>query len=116
MLVVPLLAIPLLVAATGQERIDSSNGPKADDIRRDDVKKPLKDGLPDKKGRSRSAPAAAPPFTPESEAAALKFVGENHRELGALLKQLKASSPEEYKRAIRDLFRTTEKLAQTKSI
>jgi hypothetical protein len=128
--VVPLLFVAL---AMGQERIESSpvqgddprdvsrddlnrDDTKRDGTKGDDVKKPLnKDGLVDKKGRPRNPPGALPVFTPEGEAAALKFVGENHRELAALLKQLKANSPEEYKRAIRELFRTTEKLAQTKS-
>ncbi len=128
--VVPLLFVAL---AMGQERIESSpvqgddprdvsrddlnrDDTKRDGTKGDDVKKPLnKDGLVDKKGRPRNPPGALPVFTPEGEAAALKFVGENHRELAALLKQLKMNSPEEYKRAIRELFRTTEKLAQTKS-
>jgi hypothetical protein len=79
------------------------------------AKKPGKEGQPDKKaGRPRSLPSALPPFTPESEAAALRFVGDNHPELSALLLHLKSSSPKEYQHAIRELSRTTEKLAQTK--
>jgi hypothetical protein len=126
-LIVPALLVPALAAALalGQERADSQRadsqnvGVSRDDTGRENARKPLKEGakdsLLDKKLRPRGTPGPLPVFTAEGEAAALKFVGENHRELAALLKQLKANSPEEYKRAIRELFRTTEKLAQTKA-
>ncbi|HND56609.1 MAG TPA: hypothetical protein PLV92_29525 [Pirellulaceae bacterium] len=41
-----------------------------------------------------------------------KFVERHHPELAALLASLKSSHPEEYSRAIHDLFRTSERLAQ----
>ena len=50
-------------------------------------------------------------YTPEREAAALAFVGQQHPELTPLLSQLKANKPKEYEAAIRDLFRTSERLA-----
>jgi hypothetical protein len=50
-------------------------------------------------------------ITPEREAAALAFVQRNHAELADLLSALKTSQPEEYERAIRDIFRVTERLA-----
>jgi hypothetical protein len=81
-----------------------------------DKKIPDDKKIADKKARARNAPIALPAFTEENEAAALRFVSENHRELSGLLERLKTSSPEEYKRAVRELFRTTEKLAQTKSL
>ncbi|MGE0757789.1 MAG: hypothetical protein AB7F89_17585 [Pirellulaceae bacterium] len=51
-------------------------------------------------------------ITPEREAAALTFVRQHHAELAELLISLKESSPREYERAIRDLFRSSERLAQ----
>jgi hypothetical protein len=53
----------------------------------------------------------APRITPEREAAAISFVQRNHPELAELLSYLKTSQPEEYERAIRDIFRATERLA-----
>jgi alanyl-tRNA synthetase len=50
--------------------------------------------------------------TPEREAAVLTFVQRNHAELAELLAALKTNEPEQYERAIRDIFRTTERLAQ----
>src|SRR5689334_3765831 len=49
--------------------------------------------------------------TPEREAAVMTFVQRNHVELADLLGYLKTSQPEEYERAIKDIFRTTERLA-----
>jgi hypothetical protein len=53
----------------------------------------------------------APRLTPEREAAAISFVQRNHPELAELLSYLKSSQPDEYERAIRDIFRATERLA-----
>ena len=50
-------------------------------------------------------------FTAEREAAALTFVRQYHPELARLLRVLKTKEKEEYHRAIRDLFRTSERLA-----
>jgi hypothetical protein len=52
-----------------------------------------------------------PLFTPEREAAAMTFVRQNHPELGKLLGQLKSSNADAYERAVRELFRTSEQLA-----
>jgi hypothetical protein len=51
-------------------------------------------------------------FTEEREAAAMTFVRMNHPELAALLDQLKLNDVSEYQRAIRELFHSSEKLAQ----
>jgi hypothetical protein len=67
----------------------------------------------------RSQPPLAKPgmaartliITPEREAAAITFVRHHHPELVELLTHLKESSPREYERAIRELFRTSERLA-----
>ncbi|QDU27818.1 hypothetical protein ETAA8_29090 [Anatilimnocola aggregata] len=50
-------------------------------------------------------------ITPEREATVTDFVTRNHPELAQLLSHLKANQPKEYERALRDLFRVTEKLA-----
>ena len=50
-------------------------------------------------------------FTPEREAAALTFVHQYHPELARLLPILKKKDEGEYCQAIRDLFRTSERLA-----
>ena len=50
-------------------------------------------------------------MTPEREAAAITFIRQHHPELAALLLNLKESSPREFERAIRDLYRTSERLA-----
>jgi hypothetical protein len=56
---------------------------------------------------------ARPPLavTPEREAAVMTFVQRNHAELADLLASLEASQPQEYERAVREIFRTTERLA-----
>lgn len=70
----------------------------------------------DQRDRKENAPkeAAKPKpvaITPEREAAVTNFVDRNHPELAALLTHLKTKQPKEYERAVRDLFRVTEKLA-----
>lgn len=52
-----------------------------------------------------------PVFTPEREAAALTFVRRHHGELAELLEQLQTSDQEQYEHAIRELFRTSEMMA-----
>ena len=49
--------------------------------------------------------------TPEREAAVRTFVERNHPELSELLAHLKANQTKEYERAVRELHRTTERLA-----
>ena len=56
---------------------------------------------------------AAVGVTPEREAAVMKFVEQHHPELGTLLVRLKDGDRKEYDRAVRDLFRVSERLAQT---
>lgn len=54
--------------------------------------------------------------TPEREAAALTFAKRHHAELHELLVQLKDMDAQGYEKAIRELFRTSERLAKLKSI
>lgn len=51
-------------------------------------------------------------ITPEREAAAMTFARRHHRELAALLEQLKQMNPSRYESAISDLFRASERLAR----
>jgi hypothetical protein len=50
-------------------------------------------------------------ITPAREAAALTFVDQHHPELSDLLSLLQDQSPKDYDRAIRELFRESERLA-----
>jgi hypothetical protein len=62
--------------------------------------------------RPRKAASEAPlPITPEREAAALDFVRIHHPELVNLLEQLKSKDRRQYEVVVRDLFRTSERLA-----
>jgi hypothetical protein len=61
---------------------------------------------------ARSKGKKIPGFTGEREAAAMTFVRTNHPELAELLDQLKTNDPDHYQRAIRDLFKSSERLAQ----
>ena len=60
---------------------------------------------------NKPKPNASSGMTKAREAAALAFVREHHAELESLLIQLKESQPKQYEQAVRDLFRTSEKLA-----
>jgi hypothetical protein len=68
---------------------------------------------PSKGDKSVRTQKELPGFTAEREAAALLFVRTHHPELADLLEQLKVAHATQYQQAIRDLFRTSEKLAQT---
>ena len=70
----------------------------------------------EEKGRSAKSRAAALGFTPEREAAAMTFVRTHHPELADLLTRLKDRRAGEYQKAIRDLFRVSEKLAQSQEM
>ncbi|MEK6238031.1 MAG: hypothetical protein N2C14_25235 [Planctomycetales bacterium] len=52
-----------------------------------------------------------PLFTPEREAAALTFVSRNHPELSDLLVQLRKDDVKQYRQAVGELFRVSERLA-----
>lgn len=55
---------------------------------------------------------ALPVFTPAREAAALSFAERHHPELVSLLKQLAQHDAAEYENAIRQLFETSESIAE----
>src|SRR5689334_8604162 len=50
--------------------------------------------------------------SPEREAAVMTFVRRHHEELEALLIHLREARPKEYEKALRELFRVTERLGQ----
>lgn len=64
--------------------------------------------------KARAKDAAIPAFTPERETAALSFVREHHAEVADLLENLRKTRPEQYRRAARELFRASERVAQWK--
>ena len=64
------------------------------------------------KPKTKPAAKALPGITPAREAAVMTFVKHHHAELSQLLVHLKENAPREYDRAVRDLFRTSERLAQ----
>jgi hypothetical protein len=68
----------------------------------------------EKIGPPRKGDFAVPVFTPQVEAAALKFAHDHHEKLAGLLEHLKAQSQDDYKRAIGELYRTSERLGQLK--
>lgn len=76
-----------------------------------DIKKP---GDSESTAKSKTKPPAKqlPGITPAREAAVMTFVKHHHAELSELLVHLKENAPKEYDRAVRDLFRTSERLAQ----
>ena len=106
-----LVAVGLLSVVGGQEPSDppAKKSPKA--AAKSPAKSPSAKPTPAKSSR----PAAAmPAFTPEREAAAMKFVREHHAEVADLLDNLRKSRPEQYRRAARELFRASERVSQWK--
>ncbi len=63
----------------------------------------------------RNTPGDMGEITPEREAAALKFVELHHPELRNLLDALHEADKKQFKRAIEDIFRVSERLARIKS-
>src|SRR5262249_21973120 len=64
------------------------------------------------KPRAKAKGKATPGITPEREAAVKTFVDQHHPELGELLVHLKENNKKEYDKAVRDLFKTSERLAK----
>jgi hypothetical protein len=65
-------------------------------------------------GQGQEGGAPAKPNAAAREEAALAFVRENHPELAELLEQLKAMKPDQYQRAINELWQVTRQLAAYK--
>ena len=77
-----------------------------------DARKGAASPLAKGKTAARKVPAGPQTVTPEREAAARTFVSRHHPELVALLDHLQTSEPKQYQRAVRELFRASERLAQ----
>jgi hypothetical protein len=90
----------------------SSSPSPASDERPMPPRKTPRQGVPLRPGGPVKQPAKLPAFTAEREAAAVRFVSQHHAELKDLLVNLKTTDGKEYENAIRDLFRTSERLAQ----
>ncbi len=95
------LVVPALVWAEASEPAGSSA-----------VSTPETSVKPDASSKSNKGSKRVAGFTEEREAAAMTFVRMNHPELATLLDQLKVNDLAEYQRAIRELFHSSEKLAQ----
>ena len=99
-----LLGGQIVATATGTAAAQDTTSAtaKIDAAKRDKAKK---------SGNAKPGTAKAG-VTPERQAAVMTFVQRNHAELADLLAHLKVRQPEEYETAVRELFRTTERLAQ----
>ncbi|NQT40972.1 MAG: hypothetical protein HQ581_26000 [Planctomycetes bacterium] len=67
------------------------------------------------KSKGQEKTKAVPHVTPQREAAAMKFAHQYHPELVALLVYLKENKAREYHRAVSDLSKVSERLAQIES-
>ncbi len=99
-----LAAAGLLYAQSGSAPPAGSASPTKEATKKETAKRDIP------KKETKAKPAIL--VTPEREAAVLTFVQRNHAELADLLAALKTNDPEQYERAVRDIFRTTERLAQ----
>jgi hypothetical protein len=66
------------------------------------------------KGERSPPSASSQAFSPEREAAAMRFVRAHHPEVADLLGSLRTSRPDQYRRAARELFRSSERVSQWK--
>ena len=105
------IIIPLacFAFALGQGKDDSGSSPKKEPAAADNgaKKKPAK--KPDEGTNRVKMPM--PGITLEREAAVMTFVRTHHPALEELLVRLRQGAPAEYERAVRDLLRTSERLA-----
>ena len=79
------------------------------------VKEPAKNAAGEKEAIEKGVVEKAIVLDAGQEASAVAFVRENHAELASLLDNLKESRPKEYQKAVRDLARVRERLAQMKA-
>ena len=102
-----------------QESAKTESPGKAPDKRTADKKVPDKktdkkteaDARNASKSNQKMAPRNNQEMTPEREQAALDFVEENHPKLAKLILLLKTSNTKEYQRALKELYRTSDRLA-----
>ncbi|MBI3465636.1 MAG: hypothetical protein HY000_21675 [Planctomycetes bacterium] len=102
--------VPLFAAAVAAAVVSAALSEELSTTTKPDAVDSGKAGSKEKTRPGRELPA----FTSEREAAALTFISLHHPEMAELLRQLKGTSPAEYKREIRVLFRSSESLAELK--
>jgi hypothetical protein len=66
----------------------------------------------DKQGEAKDA---LPSYSAEREAAALTFVRQNHPELASLLTAMSKKNPKQYQNAVRDLYKTSERITNLRA-
>ncbi|HUG92975.1 MAG TPA: hypothetical protein VML55_19195 [Planctomycetaceae bacterium] len=109
----------IVLAAAGPLAFSQSEPPRkpaarpASDNERDDRARPAPAQRTPAAGVPRDTQEVALVMTPGREAAALKFAQLHHSQLEKLLVHLQNSNPAEYKRAIRQLYMDSERLART---
>ena len=104
----------MLASALGSSRLLLADGANAPEV------KSIPSGKPNPATRSERSAASAKAhattkITPEREAAAITFAGQNHPELSLLLANLKQNNPTEYHAAVVELDRIVERLSSLKS-
>ena len=113
---------PLFVFADPDNKSENKSDKPQENGKREAVKVEASDKTPGKKPETaaKPKPGAKPgqkgaqknqEITPEREQAALAFVEEHHPTLAKLITPLKTSNFKEDQRAIKELFRTTERLS-----
>ena len=116
---VPNNPVPADAKLSGSKKPASKSPNSKNNTRREERRQPPQGGTDGKAVEPKRAGAKQPGARSgltakdkERETAALTFSREHHPELAGLIEQLKDSNPAEYQRAIRDLARTSERLAQ----
>lgn len=104
----------LVIHAIADDKPSKANKPS--DAKTPADKKPATaDKTPAKKPVAvEAAKNDAEPIAPKREAAAIKFAQQHHPELAELLSRLKASHPEQFTKALRELDKTRERLEKAK--
>jgi len=104
----------MLACALGPSRLILADGPSDSGGKAGQSAKPNSAAKSERSAASGKAHAATTKITPEREAAAIAFAGQNHPELATLLTNLKQNNPTEYHAAVVELDRIVERLAAMK--
>ena len=104
----------MLVCVLGPARPIMADGPSPSEGKAGQSTKPNNAAKTERNAASGKAHAMTTKFTPEREAAAIAFAGQNHPELATLLTNLKQNNPTEYRAAVSELDRVVERLAAMK--
>lgn len=108
------MASALVIRAIADDKPSKANQP-SDAKTPADKKSATADKTPAKKPVTvEAAKNDAEPIAPKRETAAIKFAQQHHPELAELLSRLKASHPEQYTKALRELDKTRERLEKAK--